>query len=240
MDESVQLTKKERHDSKKQEKEQRRAAQAKTVRTKKIVVAVGLTAAVIGIIVLAAISSRSGGAVGGTYADPTAGQQDASVLVEIFEDFQCPACAAVHTIIDDLIDTYGDRVTFVHNDYPLPFHKHAQTAAVGGECVYRLDQDAFWTYADTVYSSQNAWSEFSTSDAQATFRQAAVDAGVNADDFETCVNSDEAAAAVQEDIDEGRSRSVNATPTVIVNGTPVDGSPYAKTLTDAIEAELAK
>jgi len=44
----------------------------------------------------------------------TKGNPQASVYLVEFSDFQCPACTAVKPLIDEIINTYGDKIVFVY------------------------------------------------------------------------------------------------------------------------------
>ena len=60
------------------------------------------------------------------------GSKSAPVVVEIFSDFQCPACKQLflnttQKVIDNYVNT--GKVYLVHRDFPLPMHAYARVAA---------------------------------------------------------------------------------------------------------------
>jgi protein-disulfide isomerase len=66
--------------------------------------------------------------------DPTKafGNKNAPVVMEIFSDFQCPACKQLFlTTTQRVMDNYvnSGKVYIVHRDFPLPMHAYSRVAA---------------------------------------------------------------------------------------------------------------
>jgi protein-disulfide isomerase len=66
--------------------------------------------------------------------DPTKafGSKNAPVVMEIFSDFQCPACKQLFlTTTQRVMDNYvnSGKVYIVHRDFPLPMHAYSRVAA---------------------------------------------------------------------------------------------------------------
>jgi protein-disulfide isomerase len=66
--------------------------------------------------------------------DPTKafGSKTAPVVVEIYSDFQCPACKQLflnttQKVMDSYVNT--GKVYLVHRDFPLPMHAYSRVAA---------------------------------------------------------------------------------------------------------------
>jgi protein-disulfide isomerase len=60
------------------------------------------------------------------------GSKSAPVTIEIFSDFQCPACKQLFTtttqkIMDNYVNT--GKVFVIHRDFPLPMHAYSRVAA---------------------------------------------------------------------------------------------------------------
>jgi len=71
---------------------------------------------------------------GVTDIDPTKafGSKSAAVVVEIFSDFQCPACKQLFTnttqrVMENYVNT--GKIYLVHRDFPLPMHAYSRVAA---------------------------------------------------------------------------------------------------------------
>jgi len=66
--------------------------------------------------------------------DPTEafGSKSAPVVMEIFSDFQCPACKQLFiTTTQKVMDNYVStgKVYLIHRDFPLPMHAYSRVAA---------------------------------------------------------------------------------------------------------------
>jgi protein-disulfide isomerase len=66
--------------------------------------------------------------------DPTKafGNKSAPVVIEVYSDFQCPACKQLFTTTTQRVnDNYVNtgKVYMVHRDYPLPMHAYSRVAA---------------------------------------------------------------------------------------------------------------
>jgi protein-disulfide isomerase len=60
------------------------------------------------------------------------GSKNAPVTMEVFSDFQCPACKTLFTTTNRrLMDDYVSvgKVYLIHRDFPLPMHAYSRVAA---------------------------------------------------------------------------------------------------------------
>jgi protein-disulfide isomerase len=161
--------------------------------------------------------------------------ESAKVVVVEFSDFQCPACRAAESLVDQLSQEYADRVTFAYRHFPLEqIHANARAAAIAAEAA--AVQNAFWTYHDVLFDKQDEWSKISDAKAlQAQFVTYAESLNLNRDQFVTDLEKAEVIARVTQDTALANQLKVNSTPTFFVNGIPVSTSE----LKAAIEAQLA-
>jgi protein-disulfide isomerase len=128
-------------------------------------------------------------------------------LVE-FADFECPFCIKVQPELQKLRAEFGDRVSFVYKDFPLPMHPHAEKAAEAARCAGA--QDKFWPYHDRLFSSKEL--------DVPQLKQFAADLGLDVAKFNTCLDSGQQAAAVEKDAAEARKIGLSATPSFFLNG----------------------
>jgi protein-disulfide isomerase len=141
---------------------------------------------------------------------PFLGGANASVVVEEFSDFQCPACGFAEGIGKRLVDSYGDKVKFVYINFPLrQIHENAEVSAEAAECAF--EQGKFWQYHDLLFQNQNALDRVSLS-------AYAEQAGLDVARFDQCLDSGKYASAVERDFQSGRGRGVDGTPTFFING----------------------
>ncbi len=143
------------------------------------------------------------------------GNPAASVVVTEYADLQCPACkAAQDSIVQPLLEEYGDRIAFEFKHFPLrSIHRFALEAAEAAECA--ADQGAFWEYHDVIYARQDMLSS-------AALRSWAGELGLDEELFDRCVSSGVKRKTILTDFEEGRNAGVQGTPTFFINGERVD------------------
>ena len=165
--------------------------------------------------------------------DTVKGDEDAPVLIVEFSDFQCPYCGKFYRdtlplLKENYIDT--GKVKIIHRDFPLGFHQNAQKAGEASECAD--DQGKFWEMHDKLYEN---YQELAVDN----LKQYAVDLGLNAEEFNDCLDTGKYADEVKKDFVDGAAAGVSGTPSFFVNGQLLVGAqPYAA-FQQAIDAALA-
>lgn len=85
------------------------------------------------------------------------GKEGAQVTVVEFSDFQCPYCAKAYPTVNQVEQTYGDKVVFYYKHFPLvSIHPRAEKTAEASECA--RDQGKFWEFHDKLFQNQPDWS----------------------------------------------------------------------------------
>ncbi len=145
---------------------------------------------------------------------PVIGKADASVVVRLYSDFQCPACRVAETGVKHAIEKYKDRVKFVWKDFPLEqIHPQARLGSNAARCAEV--QGKFWEYHDKLFATQEQWS--SQRAPEATLVGYAEGLGLNKDQFQTCLSKRAQDSLVAATIAEGFGNRVDRTPTVFMN-----------------------
>lgn len=146
-------------------------------------------------------------------------QGEGNVVVVEFSDFQCPACAAVHVPLKQVLAKYEGKVAFVHRHYPLTsIHKNALSAAHATEAAY--NQGKFFEYGDVLFTKQAEWEGLA--DPSEKYITYAKELGMDMSKFETDLNSREVADRVSADMVYANRHALSGTPTFFVNGVQVD------------------
>jgi protein-disulfide isomerase len=165
------------------------------------------------------------------------GQAQAPVSIEVFSDFQCPVCAradaALHRIAPQYIDTGKAKITYRHFSFIGP---ESNWAAQAAECA--SEQQRFWDYAQYLFTHQAG--ENVGAFAINNLKRFAAKLGLDTTAFNACLDSNQHAAAVQQDTREGRSRGVQATPTFFVRGQRIEGLLSPDQLAALIERNLSR
>lgn len=141
--------------------------------------------------------------------DPTRGEANAPVTIVEFTDFQCPSCAAMQPIIEDVMKSYGPKVRLVVRDFPLAMHANSRKAAEAANAANA--QGKFFEYTALLLKRQNALDTPS-------LKKYATELGLDRASFDVALDSGKYAAEVKHDIDDGELYGVDSTPAIFVNG----------------------
>lgn len=164
--------------------------------------------------------------------DPSLGSASAPVTIVEFSDFQCPFCLRVAPTLKQLREAYGDRIRIVWKDFPLTsIHPQAFKAAEAAHCA--REQGKFWEFHDVLFANQQALLVES-------LKQYAVDLGLDAAAFNTCLDTSKYNDRVQQHMGIGTGLGVNSTPTTFVNGRRVTGAQPYEVFSAIIEEELQR
>ncbi|HEX9963234.1 MAG TPA: thioredoxin domain-containing protein, partial [Pyrinomonadaceae bacterium] len=81
------------------------------------------------------------------------GNSGARVKIEVFNDYQCPTCAAFDQNLDDILRKYPNEVLIIFRNFPLTgTHRNAMAAAKAVEAAGK--QGKFWEMMRLVYKNQ--------------------------------------------------------------------------------------
>lgn len=141
--------------------------------------------------------------------DPSRGSATAPVTIVEFTDFQCPACAAMHPVLDEVLKSYGDKVRFVVRDFPLNQHENARKAAEAANAANA--QGKFFEYITLLFQRQKALDVPS-------LKKYASELGLDRARFDAALDRGVYAAEVAQDIEDGEMYGVGSTPTIFING----------------------
>jgi len=141
--------------------------------------------------------------------DPARFDATAPVTVVEFTDFQCPACAAMHPILDEVMKSYGNKVRFVVRDFPLNQHEYARKAAEAANAANA--QGKFFEYITVLFKNQKALDVPS-------LKKYASEVGLDRARFDAALDRGVYAAEVQKDVTDGELYGVGSTPTIFING----------------------
>jgi predicted DsbA family dithiol-disulfide isomerase len=159
-------------------------------------------------------------------------QQASAPLVTIteFSDFQCPYCKRAASVVEQLRQSYGERVRFVFKQMPLPMHKQAFKAAQASVCAGK--QGKFWEYHDRLFAA----SDLSVD----VLNRASAEVGLNSAAFSQCLESQASRAMVEKDTAEAERLGVSGTPTFFVDGKAVKSAATFAALKQKIDGALTE
>lgn len=171
----------------------------------------------------------------------TVGNASAPIEVTEFGDYECPACGRFSELTEpDIRKNYVNtgKVLWRFIDFPLGMHKNTWQASRAAACAD--EQGKFWEFHDALYSTQDQWNGEATSNPDKYMKQLGGKLGLNADQFNTCVDTKKTQAKVQAHYQLAMQRAVSQTPTFVIGDKQLVGATnydaFAKVLDSAIAA----
>ncbi len=143
------------------------------------------------------------------------GEAGAPIKIEVFSDYQCPACRTFYleTIKPILVNYAGkNKVSVVYRDFPLEMHQYARAAARLSIAAQRLGRERWLRVSEALYTNQDQWAQDGNLEAALAkvldptevvrLRNLAADPAID--------------AAIDQELMLGQSREVNSTPTFFI------------------------
>ena len=94
------------------------------------------------------------------------GSRTAPIMVEVFSDYQCPACKVLYSeTLRPLMDNYVStgKVYLVHHDFPLAMHRYSRDAAKLANAAAKIGK--FEKAEAALYAKQESWEKDGNLDA---------------------------------------------------------------------------
>jgi protein-disulfide isomerase len=166
------------------------------------------------------------------------GRPDSPVRAIIYEDLQCPDCAAFRRMMDEkLLPAYGDKVAFVHRDFPLAKHAWARRAAIAARFFTDRKPELGLAYRRYTMAGQEAATEANFQTRLADFAKTH---NIEPEAAIAALTNTHYAELVEQDYQDGVSRGVVHTPTVFVNGKPFIETFTFEEISKGIDEALAQ
>ncbi len=162
---------------------------------------------------------------------PWKGTEDAPVTIVEFTDFQCPYCVRASATVEEVLKAYPTQIKIRFKNNPLSFHKQAPYAARAA--LAAGEQGKYWEMRKILFKNSRALNEES-------IRKFAQEIGLDMEQFEKTVNSQELKDRVQADMKEAKRVKARGTPHFFVNGRRLKGAQPFNKFKAIIDEELAK
>jgi protein-disulfide isomerase len=140
------------------------------------------------------------------------GSKNAPVIMEVFSDYQCPACKTMFTatnrrLMDDYVST--GKVYLVHRDYPLPMHAYSRVAARYARAAAQLGKGE--PVEQALFQNQEKWEQ--NGDVDGTV--AGVLSAAEMTKVRALVKGGTLDSLIDKDYNLGQTYRVNQTPTTV-------------------------
>jgi len=149
-------------------------------------------------------------------------ERPAVVMVE-FSDLQCPHCKMVQPVLERLAADFH-QMKIVFQQYPMPKHLWAGTAARYADCAGRMNNAAALKFIVAVYENQD---EILQATADEKLKGLAQTAGLDAEKLSACAATPAAEAQVKKSMALADSLGILGTPSIFVNGRLLEPVPDA-------------
>ncbi len=163
-------------------------------------------------------------------------EEEASVVIEEFGDFQCPPCGVLAGFLDKMQEEYRTKLVLVYREFPLAMHEHAMQAALAAEAAGM--QNRFWEMHHLLYENQSSWAR--SAEAQSIFDGYAEQLHLDTPRYKNEVAGEVARSRIAADQDRAKSLGVTGTPALFLNDERVPTAEMTpEGLRRAIEAAVA-
>ncbi|MDD5207604.1 MAG: thioredoxin domain-containing protein, partial [Desulfobacterales bacterium] len=126
-----------------------------------------------------------------------------------FSEFQCPYCATLAPVLDQVLQKHQDRVKIVFKNFPLRNHRFAMAAAAATLAGHK--QGRFWEFHDLLFQKADRLSN-------ETIMETASQMGLDMERFRKDMQSQEVMTLIRQDMSDGAQAGVAGTPSVFING----------------------
>lgn len=175
------------------------------------------------------------------------GDPNAPIKIDEYSDFQCPFCRVFYENTEEaLIKTYVENGTvyFVYRSFGEFIGAESASSAEAAYCAG--DQGKFWEMHDIIFANQAGENVGAFADRRLAAFAEKLD--LNMDEFNTCFNDRKYKDLIEEDMKDGISAGIQATPSFIltytVNGEEktalIEGAQTFEVFQQQIEAALAE
>lgn len=140
------------------------------------------------------------------------GSKSAPIVMEVFSDFQCPACKTLFlTTNRQLMDNYVStgKVYLIHRDFPLPMHAYSRVAARYARAA--ADLGKVEPVEKALFENQEKWEQ--SGDVDGTV--AAVLSSADMTKVRALVKGGTLEPLIEKDVQLGQMYRVNQTPTTV-------------------------
>ncbi|WP_373500388.1 thioredoxin domain-containing protein [Desulfococcus sp.] len=140
---------------------------------------------------------------------PSKGPADAPFEVVVFSDFECPSCAELSSVLDQVMTEYPERIKVVFMNFPLRSHRFSRAASAAALAAGR--QNRFWEFHDALFDNYNRLS-------LQKINEIARELKLDEARLTREMSHPEVMTALNRDASEAARLGVSGTPTVFVNG----------------------
>ncbi len=154
-----------------------------------------------------------------------------AITVVVYGDYLCPYCRRLRLVIARLREALGERLAYVFRNFPN------EAAHPGATLIARFaeasgKQGRFWEMYDWIYEQEPPLAE-------PQIRDFAAGLGLDLEQFDRDVESDEIRRRVDDDLTDGRLNGVTGTPSFFIDGIRYEGAWDFHSMLEALQLPVA-
>jgi protein-disulfide isomerase len=144
------------------------------------------------------------------------GSLKSPIKVEVFSDFQCPACRTLYLeTIKLVLQDYSskDKVCIIYHEFPLQMHAHSREAARYVEAASHLGQQKLLAVFNALFTDQAQWGEDGK-------LEASLLKALSREELKTvkkAMQDTSLDAIIEKEIQLGNKREIKSTPTMVIS-----------------------
>lgn len=162
--------------------------------------------------------------------DHSLGEDGAEITLVEYGSYACPSCHAVHEVVADLRDRFGERLRYVFRHRPVPYNEEARRAAELAEYASETTGD-FWQAHDALMKRGPGLGAKDLDQIATQLELPTLNGSNDADRVA-------ARAKVDEDVQSAERSGVLITPTFFINGRRYEGPWDENSLAEAMLGTL--
>ena len=161
------------------------------------------------------------------------GDAAAEGKIVVFSDFECPFCGQFARSMDSVLERDPKAARVYFKNFPLiSIHQAAMGAAVAAECA--ASQGVFEAMHDFIFAHQDSIRSLN-------WEHVARRLGVrDTSAYASCLSDDATERRIREDSANAKGIGLTGTPTVIVNGWKLPGTPSAAEIRVALRKQFPR
>ena len=167
--------------------------------------------------------------------DWTYGPDNAAITFTIYSDYQCPYCAKLSPVLEELQQKYPDEIRVAYRQFPLSsIHSNAVLASQAAEAAGI--QGKYWKMHDLLFAKQADWANMTADEFKTWLSEQASAIRLDAVQF----SADLTSSAVQNKVSESEKYALEvmqiaSTPFIFVNKFVYQNRTDIDSLTDFVE-----
>lgn len=158
------------------------------------------------------------------------GPENAPIILAVFGDYQCPYCARLEPLIEQVLNKHSQNVKFVYKHFPIASHQFAKKAAEAA--VSAGIQGKFWEFHTKLFENYQNLDD-------SKIQEIAKGLNLDMEKLNQDMNNPDIQRLIIRDINDAQEAGVAGIPTIFINGRRVKSRTF-ETLDAMIKEELEK